>query len=451
MSRKTVAAFLGFLIAAVSLPLLAETYIMDVGNGTHRIRWKVVDSGTPGVADPIPYYINTANEPFGGASTNVQNGIEAWNGATGSSFRWGYAGTTTNSGYDVNDNQSVITFDDPAGDLQNGVLAAAVPWHDPADTHDWDGETFATIIQMDIVYNDGVNFGANATLGGGQYSIEAVSLHESGHGLGLDHPDQAGQNIPGAVMNSAIAAGDTAKATPTADDEAGVGTNSGADPRDGLYRNTVPNVYPDFDASATQGYAPLTVNFTNQSQGGSSYTWNFGDGGNSTAASPSHTYNSPGTYNVTLTVNGVASAPHSIFVATLPQVDFNADKTSGSRPLTVTFSNLSNGNITGYTWDFGDATFSNDVNPSHEYLYEGTYNVTLTADGEAGPVDVVKDGFIVVGPKEGSKKGPFAQFMEDLGCNCAVSRPVSARRLPIATNVLLLALALGAFALRRRT
>ncbi len=60
-------------------------------------------------------------------------------------------------------------------------------------------------------------------------------------------------------------------------------------------------------ATPTNGAAPLLVNF---SSAGSydpngtitSYAWNFGDGGTSNQANPSHTYNNPGTYNATLTV-----------------------------------------------------------------------------------------------------------------------------------------------------
>jgi PKD repeat protein len=47
-----------------------------------------------------------------------------------------------------------------------------------------------------------------------------------------------------------------------------------------------------------------TVNFTNTSSHADSYNWNFGDGTNSTEASPSHTYNSVGNYSVTLKADG---------------------------------------------------------------------------------------------------------------------------------------------------
>ncbi|MBX7238353.1 MAG: PKD domain-containing protein, partial [Bacteroidia bacterium] len=50
----------------------------------------------------------------------------------------------------------------------------------------------------------------------------------------------------------------------------------------------------------TAGCAPYTSTFTNSSLNATSYQWNFGDGGTSTVATPTHTYNSSGNYTVTL-------------------------------------------------------------------------------------------------------------------------------------------------------
>jgi PKD repeat protein len=58
-----------------------------------------------------------------------------------------------------------------------------------------------------------------------------------------------------------------------------------------------------FSGSPTSGDAPLTVSFTDESAGGpTSWSWSFGDNEYSTSQNPSHTYNSPGTYSVSLTV-----------------------------------------------------------------------------------------------------------------------------------------------------
>ena len=60
-----------------------------------------------------------------------------------------------------------------------------------------------------------------------------------------------------------------------------------------------------YTAGPTSGSAPLTVFFVSQSSGSiSSGTWDFGDGGASTLQNPSHTFTMPGSYTVTLIVEG---------------------------------------------------------------------------------------------------------------------------------------------------
>jgi len=59
----------------------------------------------------------------------------------------------------------------------------------------------------------------------------------------------------------------------------------------------------EFAASPTDGAVPLYVNFTNQSTGGTSWLWNFGDGATSTIQHPSHNYTIAGDYTVSLTVS----------------------------------------------------------------------------------------------------------------------------------------------------
>ncbi|MCT8336681.1 PKD domain-containing protein [Methanoculleus sp. Afa-1] len=56
-----------------------------------------------------------------------------------------------------------------------------------------------------------------------------------------------------------------------------------------------------FTANVTEGNAPLTVQFTDESTGNvTAWLWNFGDGNTSTEQNPVHTYASPGNYTVTL-------------------------------------------------------------------------------------------------------------------------------------------------------
>jgi PKD repeat protein len=53
-----------------------------------------------------------------------------------------------------------------------------------------------------------------------------------------------------------------------------------------------------FDVSNVAGVAPLTIKFTNQTIGATSFKWDFGEGQISTAESPTFTFNTPGVYNV---------------------------------------------------------------------------------------------------------------------------------------------------------
>jgi PKD repeat protein len=66
----------------------------------------------------------------------------------------------------------------------------------------------------------------------------------------------------------------------------------------------------DFNASPTQGWAPLSVQFTNLSRGDyDTCSWNFGDGSSSSmCANPRHVYASPGIYTVELALDGAFGA-----------------------------------------------------------------------------------------------------------------------------------------------
>ncbi len=60
-----------------------------------------------------------------------------------------------------------------------------------------------------------------------------------------------------------------------------------------------------FTSSVTSGEAPLLVDFLDTSIGViSAWSWNFGDGSTSIEQNPSHTFNDPGSFDVTLTVEG---------------------------------------------------------------------------------------------------------------------------------------------------
>ena len=90
---------------------------------------------------------------------------------------------------------------------------------------------------------------------------------------------------------------------------------------------------PDFTSNVTFGYAPLEVNFTDQTAGTvTAYAWSFGDTGTSTLQNPTHTYTTPGAYTVSLEVTGPGGTKTETkvgyVVAAGPMADFDGDDMS---------------------------------------------------------------------------------------------------------------------------
>ena len=151
------------------------------------------------------------------------------------------------------------------------------------------------------------------------------------------------------------------------------------------------NPVADFSANTTSGTAPLNVQFNDQSTGTvSTYLWNFGDGTTSTLQSPTHIYNTVGTYTVTETVTGpggsnTATQTNYITVNNaVPVANFTEDNNNVVTSQNVNFSDESTGNITSYLWNFGDGATSTIQNPTHNYTTPGTYTVTETVTGPGG-------------------------------------------------------------------
>ncbi len=134
------------------------------------------------------------------------------------------------------------------------------------------------------------------------------------------------------------------------------------------------------------GCSPLTIEPNNTSlytnTPGTTYLWDFGDGGGSTSKNPSYTYFTPGIFRVELVVTGPGGkssysqvinayeSPKANFNLTPDVVFVNDEK--------VKFFNLTQG-ADSYLWEFGDGDTSKVKEPFHKYMEEGVYDVTLWA------------------------------------------------------------------------
>lgn len=158
-----------------------------------------------------------------------------------------------------------------------------------------------------------------------------------------------------------------------------------------------------FNANPTYGGFPLDVTFSNLSVGNfDTSLWDFGDGTTSAQDSPMHTYQTAGSYTVSLTVSGIDGS--DIFTRTNyinvyePVIaNFAGTPLSGTLPLSVTFTNLSTGAFDNCLWDLGDgSTDQSCADPAHLYVVPGTYTVSLTATGPGGTDMMVRPGYITV-------------------------------------------------------
>ena len=146
-------------------------------------------------------------------------------------------------------------------------------------------------------------------------------------------------------------------------------------------------VVADFSASPLSGDEDLLVTFTDLSTGAglSSWTWDFGDSGASTAQNPTHTYVDPGSYTVSLTVVGTSGSDMMtktdlIEVFDVFDASFTTRNGSGVNPDVFTSTSLP---ILGTDWtsevDAGSVGVGGLV---FVFVYSGGIPGTPTAFGE---------------------------------------------------------------------
>lgn len=168
----------------------------------------------------------------------------------------------------------------------------------------------------------------------------------------------------------------------------------------------------NFTVNEVQPFQGDPITFQDMSQvsgnvsGTKSWLWDFGDGATSEAQNPSHTYDTIGTFDVTLTVTvGEASAAltkrNYIMVREKigPTAGFYALDTTvpaGSPVGFVDQSEPGTASITSWRWDFGDGRSGTGAAPTHAYALPGVYTVRLTVTTAHGQDEEVKQNYITV-------------------------------------------------------
>lgn len=165
-----------------------------------------------------------------------------------------------------------------------------------------------------------------------------------------------------------------------------------------------------FGVDINQGCVPLCVNFTDAStvSGGSiaSWNWDFGDGSSGLDVNPSHCFNAPGQYSISLiaTSNSGCIADSSlsnmITVFANPLAAFNPIP----NPATiidpgVTMSNESSADVNYWNWNFGDGVTLAPATSSPVHIYPseapGSYLATLIVHNANACYDTISHEVII--------------------------------------------------------
>ncbi|MEM7368481.1 MAG: PKD domain-containing protein [Bacteroidota bacterium] len=149
----------------------------------------------------------------------------------------------------------------------------------------------------------------------------------------------------------------------------------------------------------TAGCDPFFVPFADSSMLGdtviTSWIWDLGDMDSAFVSNPVKTYVGDTIYDISLIVqDGFGCSDSTTTTLTVYQgsiPDFVADDTVGCAPQDITFSDLStNIPATAWTWIFGDGdTLSGVSGPTHPYVNDGLYTVTLIISDGLGCSDTL--------------------------------------------------------------
>lgn len=151
-----------------------------------------------------------------------------------------------------------------------------------------------------------------------------------------------------------------------------------------IFVKPLPN--PVFDADKYNGCDPQTIRFVDLSNAPldtlESWSWDFGDGDTTSKRLPTHTFNQPGYYDISLTVTTINGCQNTntidsmIHIYPVPQAgfDFTPKETDVLNSKISFFDESVDADL--FRWEFGDNQVSSDQNPSNTYVDAGEYRIT---------------------------------------------------------------------------
>ena len=258
--------------------------------------------------------------------------------------------TATNEcGNSASITRTILVSDDLQGNVYLNIYTTEVC---PYQSFDYHADANGSIL---ISFGDGTSssddWGTHTYSATGTYTITLTALNECGNSISVYETIKVNENIP--VINAYI---------------------------DANYSNVCPNT---------------TINFYANASNDLSYLWNFGDGTmvSSSSSSNSHSYNTIGTYQVSVKIsnycNNDTTLYYTIYVENdLPaSADFIINLYSViiciNQEVDYSISSWGNNSNYDYTIDYGDGT-TGEVFLDHSYSSIGQYIVTLIGTNECG-------------------------------------------------------------------
>ncbi|HEX7140003.1 MAG TPA: hypothetical protein VF219_19280 [Vicinamibacterales bacterium] len=174
-----------------TIEFTASQYTQTVG-GT-GLRWH----GTPGITETY----QVTGTMGGGIADTTGAAAVAWKNAPGSNFVWSLSSSGTPSSDPLVTDGLNTVYLGYTGSLPNNLGCDAkgctIYNGNTNNTHTFNGETFITLSEIDIVFPSNQSFT--------QAQFDATATHEFGHGIGLRHSDAGPQPFSGnAIMTGLV-------------------------------------------------------------------------------------------------------------------------------------------------------------------------------------------------------------------------------------------------------
>ncbi len=167
----------------------------------------------------------------------------------------------------------------------------------------------------------------------------------------------------------------------------------------------------NFDIQAKHYRVGEIIRFKDFSEQAERLEWDFGDDSEYRHdANPFHTYEAPGTYDITLTVNGSCDYTKTVVIAEKRFVIDSSRIAAFEIPSTIKVGELLSAkdltkNATSWEWRFGETAAVNSTyqNPTYAYKTPGLKTVTLIVNGDPRystqkKINVLRNGGMALPP-----------------------------------------------------